>query len=268
MAQFRDPKISHHNYWLIDCVVFSSFHTFQALDLSLSREKNTASLRDSATELMAKIFDGSASRLSVNGINIYSPHTIQQAIHDIETEIKKGYVKPDKLIYNKKMARNFSKNEMESIEELQRKEAQAQSARLSRDRNKFLCERIYEEIEMLTTVLHEDITRLVNLECYANENLVRNGQSPIDWHNVWQDDARKTADLDKDNDGNVERIGDVSTAASEYGGNNHDVSRMIEFYQRMVDSDETMSASDDAIIRESHANSMWWWQQFLCAPIG
>lgn len=263
---FHDPKISRHNYWLIDCVVFPrSSIPFQALDLSLGREKNTTSLRDRATELMASIFDTSASRLSGCGIKIYSPHAIQLAMRDIETEIKSGYVKPDKLFYNEKMVRKFSKREMGSIEEVQRKEGQAQSSRLSRDKNRFLGERMKEEVQELTTILHMHIARLVNLECYVNETLVRNGHSPIDWNIVWLDDAQKTDDLDKDNDGNEDRIGDVSTAASDCGENDFDVSQMIEFYQRMVDSYETMCASDDAIIHESHANSMWWWQRILCA---
>lgn len=107
----------------------------------------------------------------------------------MEEHYKKYYVKPESLPYRKNMARQFPKTEEESSEQRTRKSVQAETSRVSRDKNKFMRMRLEEDNEVLQTMLRDHIVRLVNLECYANELLVKNGQQPVEWQSAWEDDA-------------------------------------------------------------------------------
>lgn len=114
---------------------------------------------------------------------------MQQAMQKIEDEYKDDYIRPNLVPYNQNMARQFTCNKYESEEEQQKKREQAEASRLSRDKNKFFRHRMKMDIHMLTNLLHENAGRLVNLECFANEILKTSGLPPIDWAEVWDDDA-------------------------------------------------------------------------------
>lgn len=227
---------------------------FQPLDLSLSRKEKSISSYDSDTGLSdVDIF---AEKFSGGGVKFYSPASIMRVAEAIEKEMKEAYVEAVDLPYlNKKMAREFKKKADDTIEKRERKDAQARKVRLSRDRIKFMRERITEENRTLNQVLDEHIKRLVNLECYANERLMINGQPPIDWRNAWLDDASCGGDSDGNDDVVGKRTEDIS---GREGGECADIVRMddqmIENDRRVIDSDEAMSVNDGATIYESHAD--------------
>lgn len=230
------------------------------------------------TEFMPRARPTVISRVSKGGFYVYSPDSIQQIIHGVEEEFKKGYKKPESVPYNKNMARKFPNSQKESCEQRQRKYAQAETSRVSRDKNKFMRVRLEENNEILRSVFGAYISRLVNLECYANEVLMKNGQPPIDWQHVWDDDACSQVDSDNHNDDddddaevNVEQLEDIqddekesqsddsndSTTDSEYDDRMTMTSMGDENDQCMIDSDETMSENNEATIYECHGNGIY-----------
>lgn len=198
---------------------------------------------------MPYIGHDSTLKISRGGLTLYSPDLIHRAILAIEEECKSDYTQPDSLPYqNPNMARQFLQSGTDSIEQRERKQAQAQFSRLSRDRTKFMRERMEETINASKTVLHEHIKRLVNLECYVNVWLMQNGQPPFDWRNVWEDDACGPCDSSEDDESR-------SPMTDYYDYN--DVASMDERNdQRMIDSDEAASVNDDATIYENHADGI------------
>lgn len=197
---------------------------------------------------MPYIGHDSSWKISKGGLTLYSPGLIQQAIFDIEEECKRDYTPPENLPYqNPNMVRTFMDSKTDTIEQRERKDAQAQLSRLCRDRTKFMRERMEEKIIVSKAVLHEHIKRLVNLECYVNVYLMKNGQPPFDWRNVWADDACGGCDSGED---------DESPMDDDYYDND-DVASMDERNaQRMIDSDEAASSNDDATIYENHADGI------------
>lgn len=242
-----------------------SFSQFQPLDLSLSHdEKSICSSGDSDTGFARNtVCDFTNERISDSDSDLpfitYSAQKIRRIVLDLENEMKNKYVQPVSVpVQHKNMVRDFD-IVVQSMEERERRDTQANSARISRDKLKFFRERMKEEIELLHSVLHDHIKRLMNLECYANELLMINGQRPIDWRHIWNDDAcgaRGTHKIDHDDVDDNNRTDYVSgSECGESVGVVHTPDQMIANDQQMIDWDESVSANDDATFYESHSGA-------------
>lgn len=211
--------------------------------LNVRKNTSTASLPAVGIDFMLKPAIGIDSKISCRGLNYYSASTIHQMVHDLEEHYKKYYVKPECLPYKKNMARQFSKSAEESSEQRTRKSIQAETSRISRDKNKFMRTRLEEDNEILQTMLCDHVVRLVNLECYANELLMKNGQQPVDWRSVWEDDVRveekESAEGDNGDKGEKSAMGNAKHAS--HGSNTKKVVDVD-----VVGDDQCMVASDEA----------------------
>lgn len=144
---------------------------------------------------MQALISGTSS-LRVHPSRGYSQLSVQQQIQQLEEEYKDEYIKPERVPYNKNMARKFPRNKNESKEERKKKRDQAEASRLSRDKNKYFRMRMDQDIKMLTKVLEGHMKRLSNLEGFTNECLVKNEIGAVDWKLVWEDGSMQPEHID------------------------------------------------------------------------
>lgn len=183
-------------------------------------------MSDYGIETKPRFFREVVKKVSKGGYFVYDAASIQQMVHDIEEKYKKDYVKPESVPYNRNMARQFPKSDEESREQRVRKCVQAETSRVSRDKNKYMRLRIEEDNDKLKAMLRHHCKRLMNLEGYVNEVLVKNGKPPIDWQNVWEDDALSVpddSDENAENDPDMTIYGDCSDQCmSDFDGSDSD----------------------------------------------
>lgn len=194
---------------------------------------------------MPKIADETVSKVSTSGYNIYDASSILKIVHKLEEQYKRDYVKRD-VPYNKNMVRRFQQNGKESCNVRVRKNIQAESSRVSRDKNKFMRMRLDEDNEKLKSILGDRIERLVNVECYVNDFLVKNDQPSIDWRNGWNDDA--CCDLYDSNDDEYESMDEAEAHDAV-----NESSIMSDLHcddQCMIDFNETDSDNENLTIYE------------------
>lgn len=182
------PKISSDYLKNLIIMFFFNFFflTFQSIDGD--GNSSVGSLPDNDYALMPKIPDKIVAKVRMGGYNVYDASSIRKIVHKLEKQYKQDYVERD-VPYHKHMARQFPQNGKQSSKTRVRKNMKAVSSRVSRDKIKFMRMRLKEDNAKLKRILHDHIERLVNLECFFNDFLVRNGQPSIDWRNVWDDDA-------------------------------------------------------------------------------
>lgn len=152
------------------------------------------------------------------------------------------------------MARQFPKSDKETCEVRARKSIQAETSRVSRDKNKFMRMRLDEDNEKLKSMLRERIERLVNVECFVNELLVKNDQPSIDWQNVWEDDACQNFFDSDDNENDDFTNSKLPNAADQASIMTSD---LYGEDQCMIDSDEgTVSDNENLTIYEIHGEDI------------
>lgn len=170
----------------------------------------------------------------------YYDLTIQQQTQQLEDEYKEEYIKPDRVPYNKNMARQFPSAQAHTLEELKKKRNQAEASRLSRDRNKYYRSRMEQDIEILTKVLEGHMKRLANIENFTNDFFKRNNLPPFDWTNVWSDEQ-----WENEASGQVIDSGCSSGTGSDRNTESEDYDDDDEDDDRCIDEDNRSEEEED-----------------------
>lgn len=111
------------------------------------------------------------------------------AIRRIEDQYRDEFTMSGELPYKANMVRNHNKRQPETEEERIKKESQTISSRVSRHRLKYVQNRMAADNDAMYNVLKEKINMLVNMECFIDDVLMKNGRDPIDWQAAWANES-------------------------------------------------------------------------------
>lgn len=111
------------------------------------------------------------------------------AIRRIEDRYKDEFTMSAELPYKANMVRHHNKNQPGTDEERIKKECQTMSSRVSRHKLKFVQNRMAADNDAMYKVLKEKINMLVNMECFIDDVLMKNGHDAIDWQAAWANES-------------------------------------------------------------------------------
>lgn len=124
---------------------------------------------------------GTLVPLNIN--NTYENLPIQQRIQRLEEECKMDYIKPMDMPYHRNMARKFPYERVLSQNDVKKKQSQAESSRLSRDKKKYLRGCMKHNISALTKVLEAHISQFTQMKSFMEAKV----GPDFDWDALWDD---------------------------------------------------------------------------------